>query len=292
MNDQITYSYFTVANSYVVITSINGLDDPITFATGKEYIIDVPETIDGLPVLHLCSYSPKIKTEYAYSKNNEIILNLPEHTSFFGFDSFFTASGYRYPSYRILYYPRTKHNLFVSQNAGFRFIATNLNDVTCKIIYITQEHPLSHFDIMCKTPLSNVSEIIVPGHIEGHKVVSIGDKCTYKLPDTICSVIIADETETIGNSCFMQLPNLQTVELGKSLKKVDESSFSYHKGEREEYVEKLHTLIVYCHKKPDFPESAFLRGIDAWEGEEYQDWGWMKTGSHYVSTQTVFKEKS
>jgi hypothetical protein len=59
---------------------------------------------------------------------------------------------------------------------------------------------LSTLDAIKETILTKVSEINVPDQIEGYKVSCIGDDGTYKLPSTICSIVIANEIENIGNN--------------------------------------------------------------------------------------------
>jgi hypothetical protein len=122
-------------------------------------------------------------------------------------------------------------------------------------------------------------------------VSCIGDDSTYKLPSTICSIVIANEIENIGNNCFTKLPQLKTLRLGKNLKYVGDSSFSYSCSKREEYAIKIPSLRVLCYQKPNFPDSAFSRGIELLIGEEYKDWGWMQTDSRFLRSHVDFVKK-
>lgn len=141
------YSYYVCQESFIWITNCQRVDGPIDFTDSYPYCMDFPEMIEGLPVLHISSFSHDINTEYGYSNKNIIRVSLPENASFFGFDSFLAACGYQYPAYKINYYKRTNSDLLFFTDDKVKYFAKMIDDKSCEIIYMSPTHRLSNSDV-------------------------------------------------------------------------------------------------------------------------------------------------
>lgn len=290
------FEYEIINNAFVSIIGYKNPDGKITFSKSDEneytYVIDVPQSIEDLPVFYVAPFYVDMETEgingYRNNGSTVIVLNLPQHTIFSGFGKFYTSGGYLYPTYKIQYYKRKDCDLLLFDDGDSSFFARPLDSATCEIIMIGKSHWHSNENVWDKPQKKNHTYIDVPGYIAEHKVVALAPDCTPCLPKTIATIKLADEIERIGCNCFNNLPKLTDLYLGKNLLYIEDKCFCFHEETREEYLKKIPQLKVHYFTIPQKSDKAFVRGATALIGEDYSDWGWMKTGTEELTYQVSF----
>lgn len=290
------FSYEIVNDAFVIITGYQNANGKISFSkeegSKSTYTIDIPEMIENLPVFYVAPFYVDMKTTdidgYRHNGSTVIIMNLPQNTIFTGFAKFYTSNGYLYPSYKVRYYNRKNCNMLFSDDGNTYFFAKILDSETCEIVFIGQSHWHSNNNVWDARKKNSHTCIEIPEKINTYKVVRLAPECTPKLPQTISVIRLADTVETIGKNCFNNLSKLQDLYLGRNLKHIESNCFCYYENNREEYLTDVPRLNVHYYEMPQKSDSAFSRSAIADIGDDYSDWGWMKTGSKGITYEVVF----
>ncbi len=290
------FSYEIVNDAFVIITGYQNSNGKITFSKEKEneytYTIDVPETIENLPVFYIAPFYIDMKTigidGYRHNGTTVIVMNLPQNTIFTGFAKFHTSGGFLYPSYKVCYYNRTDCNMLFYDDGSTYFFAKKLDSKTCEIALIGKSHWHSNNNVWDEHKDIPHTYIEIPENINNYKVVRLAPNCTPKLPKSISVIKFSDDIETIGQGCFNSLPKLKDIYLGRNLRLIEDNCFCYYESDRKEYLTYVPQLNVHYYEIPQKSDSTFSRSAVANIGEDYSDWGWMQTGSENITYDVVF----
>ncbi len=263
---------------------------------GKSYFhINIPETIDGLPVLVVepLWLNVDYRKNYRHNGYDVVKIHLPENTAFAGLGQVSTGMNSVFvPNFSEEYYPRKKQ-ILKKDDGIYHFFAEKTGDNTCNIFAIICDNQIKKDWVWSKESEEStaVVELVVPAHIDELLVVAISKDSTRALPEKIKRIVIEEGIEIIEEKCFAGLPYITNVFVPKSVKFIGDGAFGYY--EQSEYVKKVPTLWVsYCGEMPQLGKDAFVRRADKENYEEYADWGNMYAGTTTLEYEVVYQKVS
>ena len=290
---------FTYVNNgkYIRIIGYYHEDGTLIFTKeddGRSYFhIHIPETIDDLPVLIVEPLWLDVDYGHKYRHNgyDVVKIHLPESTAFKGLSQVrIDQYSVFVPNYSEDYYTR-ENQLFRKDYGMYHFFAQKFDDSSCSIIAITSaDTPKKDWVWSESNQVSApIEKLVIPGCIEGCKVLEICTGSTVALPEKIEKIYIEEGVEAIGENCFSGLPYISSVYLPKSLKSIGSGSFGFY--EETQYVKKVPVLWVrYYDAMPELGKGAFVREAEKEEYEEYADWGNMYAGSTHLKYEVIFQK--
>lgn len=280
---------------YIRITHYSYEEGTLIFAEEKDgrsyFHINIPETIDGLPVLVVDELWLNVDYIHHYRHNgyDVVKIHLPENTAFLGLSQIPTGMNSVFvPNFTEEYYPR-ENQLLRADEGAYHFFGEKISDTQCQIVAIVSDNCVKKDWVWSKgsQDLTPMEKLVVPSQIQGCSVLEICTDSTRALPEQVKEVHIEEGIEIIGENCFSGLPFIADVFLPKSIKRVENGSFSYY--EKSEYIKKVPTLYVhYYDTMPQILENAFVRKADKEEYEEYADWGNMYAGTTHYDYEVVY----
>lgn len=277
------FLYEVLENNFAVITGYSPDGGIMTFSKGddgrRRHFIQVPEQLDGYPVLTVDFFSVELKMRgedrYRHDGSSLIEVRVPEHTEFEGFRLCFTDEGYFFPEYRVTYYQRENCSFLKEKHKGFVYFAKALGSDLCSVIRIITED-------------KTATELCMPSRLCGRKIVAIEAESTYMLPEPLRIVRIADSVVTIGAGCFSDMPCIEKLYLGKGVRRIGENAFCFYSEGNEDNLIRAKALNVYYYEMPFCAPKAFSRYSDLWFEEYDVKYGWVRIGETPIKYEVNF----
>ena len=131
------------------------------------------------------------------------------------------------------------------------------------------------------TGSATATELVLPRTIDGYTMVSIGNsfyKFKYNSNCPLTSVTIPNSYKRIGNSCFYNCRNLETINLPHTLEYIGFNSFNYSKlhFDTRDYLEIHHLPVVFY-----IGEYLIVSTQDTWQ--EFPDIYMVRPGTRLIA---------